>query len=471
MKGYTKIELYNLQTGQTEEHEDHNMVTNALAAFLQAAGMLDNHGCLSSDKVRVQPLWKMLLGGILLFDREIEENVDNLLPPEDIYMTGNGSYNYTHTGAVTELGNWNANESGIQEDGSLRLVWDFSTDQANGTIHCLCLTSAPGGFYGYGNHTSDTKYDATTVNNVTYESMFTGIEYSGQTMNHPMSNGYLYILYADMDHNSIFYVDKDSITYDSGNPSKHWSNTGEILINQYHIGISKIDIRETKIVDMLMDTYHITVPDEIKQWITNKQTCKFTILVDENCTPYILFVNNTAGTITKNEQCKILKIKDDYTTEVYTITNTSDIRLQPCFENSKFNNIYKGNLYTKGDGEYTYLMKINLSDSTDITQIGTADSNIHTTLIVGDNLFWATNGGYGRIVQNSLEKMNGRKAWGTKIIPIKGNPLLYLFSNTTQNTFGFYRCNQYLATINNLDEPVIKTASKTMKVTYTITFD
>ena len=28
---------------------------------------------------------------------------------------------------------------------------------------------------------------------------------------------------------------------------------------------------------------------------------------------------------------------------------------------------------------------------------------------------------------------------------------------------------RYLATINNLSEPVVKTASKTMKVTYTIT--
>jgi hypothetical protein len=30
---------------------------------------------------------------------------------------------------------------------------------------------------------------------------------------------------------------------------------------------------------------------------------------------------------------------------------------------------------------------------------------------------------------------------------------------------------RYLATINNLDEPVVKTASQTMKVTYTITFE
>ena len=31
--------------------------------------------------------------------------------------------------------------------------------------------------------------------------------------------------------------------------------------------------------------------------------------------------------------------------------------------------------------------------------------------------------------------------------------------------------DRYLATINNLAEPVVKTSSKTMKVTYTLTFE
>ena len=38
-----------------------------------------------------------------------------------------------------------------------------------------------------------------------------------------------------------------------------------------------------------------------------------------------------------------------------------------------------------------------------------------------------------------------------------------------RNIYSVMKDPRYLATINNLSEPVVKTASKTMKVTYTIT--
>ena len=40
---------------------------------------------------------------------------------------------------------------------------------------------------------------------------------------------------------------------------------------------------------------------------------------------------------------------------------------------------------------------------------------------------------------------------------------------STPNYLYVMKDPRYLATINNLSEPVVKTASKTMKVTYTIT--
>ena len=46
--------------------------------------------------------------------------------------------------------------------------------------------------------------------------------------------------------------------------------------------------------------------------------------------------------------------------------------------------------------------------------------------------------------------------------------MLYFVSAGSQTTIGFIMLLNYLATINNLPEPVTKTSDKTMKVTYII---
>ncbi len=52
--------------------------------------------------------------------------------------------------------------------------------------------------------------------------------------------------------------------------------------------------------------------------------------------------------------------------------------------------------------------------------------------------------------------------------PVLGDPMLYFVSAGNSTTAGFVILTNYLATINNLSEPVTKTADKTMKVTYII---
>ena len=43
--------------------------------------------------------------------------------------------------------------------------------------------------------------------------------------------------------------------------------------------------------------------------------------------------------------------------------------------------------------------------------------------------------------------------------------------NELETYYMLMKDDRYLATINNLAEPVVKTSSKTMKVTYTLTFE
>lgn len=47
-------------------------------------------------------------------------------------------------------------------------------------------------------------------------------------------------------------------------------------------------------------------------------------------------------------------------------------------------------------------------------------------------------------------------------------PLLQYFSGGISSTGGFCMLANYLATINNLSDPVYKTVDKTMKITYII---
>ena len=53
------------------------------------------------------------------------------------------------------------------------------------------------------------------------------------------------------------------------------------------------------------------------------------------------------------------------------------------------------------------------------------------------------------------------------------NRLTNLLVSDAQNnkSTALYKSQNYLATINNLAEPVVKTAEKTMKVTYVLSFD
>ena len=50
--------------------------------------------------------------------------------------------------------------------------------------------------------------------------------------------------------------------------------------------------------------------------------------------------------------------------------------------------------------------------------------------------------------------------------PVLNEPMLWYGSYGNYSTIGYFILSNYLATINNLSEPVTKTADKTMKVTY-----
>ena len=176
LRGHTKIELTDVNTGEVEIYEDDNMVTNALNSFFWSKGFFVNKYLAERDNNSSDEDWhyrgytpRQFTAGLLLFDQFIEEDPKNTVPPGGAVMVGRGS-DMAYTGDDKTLGSYNINESGrIYNNYGYKYIWDFSTNQGNGEIKSVCLTTMSGGIYGTGN-TSD--YPNFTVPNDAFKGGF-----------------------------------------------------------------------------------------------------------------------------------------------------------------------------------------------------------------------------------------------------------------------------------------------------------
>lgn len=148
LKGTTRIELTDVNTGEVETYQNSNMVTNALRDILKPLGLSKRPNRFLNEFV---PYYEHLLGGILCFDTEIPEDADNYYPPAKANLTGCAVYGEQNNTKNTVRGGFNQTESEVNlKDRYVKYVYDFATSQANGTIASVCLTHKNGGFTSYG---------------------------------------------------------------------------------------------------------------------------------------------------------------------------------------------------------------------------------------------------------------------------------------------------------------------------------
>lgn len=473
MKGHTTIELKDVNTGCVEVYEDDNMMTNALNVYLASGGMGSSDNGLGKDAVRNYPLWQSLIGGLLLFDSQLNEDVSNVVPSAGVTMTGNGAYGISNSSDVTELGSYNVSESGEQEDGSIKMVWDFSTAQANGTIACACLTSRYAGYCGYGNMSGNRRTDG-AVNGAGFSDFF-GQPFSSVNSEYTEDkNGWsINVLYADYAENSLYVLDSESMYYQNESAEKHWHSTGKIRINKYRYGISAVHIKETSGITMnnMIESYDITVPDAIVSYFTNYTSNRYRIHTNGNDV-YIVFCNN--DTVAPGENCFILHINAAMQATSYKIINTGSktfYAINACF----FVTSDKYAVFKMAQSPHN-LYKIKMNDNTDITEIEMMNSNWNDYCYMINDIIYSRTNSTVHLTDTKKNRdliLNGNSGFEQWMTPVYGNPLMMLVKvqrNTSVILYIKRNCG-YLATINNLEEPVVKTASKTMKVTYTITVD
>jgi hypothetical protein len=494
LKGHTKIELTDVNTGEVKVVEDDNIVTNAMAKMLESMPYCYyNVNCQNPFNSSL-PYIDRFCGGILLFRDSIEEDPDNWLLPAGNRMTGNGRINYASPNDVPEFGAFNGEESYWNEEtGERKYVYDFATSKANGTISCVALTNFLNGYWGLGNASG--KKENMSVEKVSYNSTDLTTSYfwnstiglpSGfscsNAMTHPVRSN---ILFADYDENCIYTFSYYSFYHDSSNSTKH--------IKYAPLKVSKVEFPFRSFspmfkfgsegINRIVKQIDIPVPSEISSMSTS-YTAYFDICRTDDAV-YLIFCN-FYGYVEANKDIYVWKIGYDLeTSEFFKMKNTTG---QTLSVGNSYCGAYQttyvedGYLICSANGNGR-IFKIKMSDPTDVTELENLAGHTSTSYFIkmGNNLI-ANCSHIGRsaiidLNDNKVYPVNGTWNFGNTdygrytLIPIRGkdNFLIKSRDNSMDSSSQIIYNPSFMSTINNLPEPVVKTSDLTMKITYTLT--
>ena len=465
LKGKSVIELTDVRTGQVEVYEDTNLVTEAVMDVLNTniMGMLYNNTTFngSSGDAWMLPIKKNIMGGILLYQNPLEERPDNIYAPMSNPLIGYASDDANNTEDVRR-GSRNLTESKVV-DGGFRFVWDFATSQANGTISAICLsnTLAGKGTQYANNYMVRLGYATCDRNKYSVESyrgnkrMYIEEGYrlemisyydSTQAVLMKYLDDYLHASLVERPLTRVVLTPEEETTIEIGHYPSYYSYSGggsldgteapynnnhNVIPYLYHgadgkwYGIARRDNQKYSYTSGNRD-YYTHASYEWFMDTVDEKGCKTQKIV----TPSGINEFYGLGMSGKWLMCYA-------GTRIYRIdtTNVANIELVPNITYASSNNltyIVDDDIVINGwyflDGE----PKLYLRETADASYVG-----------------WGRN-------QMSRYKTFGVREWMYRPGDYYVYKELYLYT-------------PYLATINNLAEPVIKTADKTMKITYTIT--
>ena len=476
LKGKTIIELTDVNTGKKEVHEDENMFTNALnEIFGVMPQLLDyekiyNANSFNSSNEGYYRLYQRLLGGILLFDKALPEDVNQIFAPTDANLVGCGVYDKQNNTSGTVRGNFNQTESELNiSQRYMKFVYDFTTSQANGEIASVCLTSQAGGYTTYGS--SDAVFNSANKNG--YELHRDFLQYTSSEKSTYLVGAKAVDATFDCNMTGVDYIialspEFDTVFYFSLLDDK----TGIKIVKR------KMYIKEFSLLDNvyqkkeLLETKDISIGSDFKN---NLYSATYNFDTSDNC---LYIVHSSNSSIASNGKIYIEKISlEDYTVETFIVTNTTstaltapNARIWKCFNGYVYGVPYNSSISA------TYRFKIN--NSADVKEIKTKDGDsitLYPKYCINGRVYCAngyviTEDGVALKTECKICDIITKNAEGyICITPVIGHEIFRHVSNVSDNyTSKFATIGNYLATINNLSQPVTKTADKTMKVTYVI---
>ena len=456
--GKTKIELYDVNKKIKKIVESENTFQKNILAHQFPMNPWLRQNPFNNNEWVNNPIVAMV-GGLLLFKDPIQ--VGSVYAPAGNVMVGNAANGIVNTGNPNELGSFNSAESSFGET-SFTQVFDFTTSQANGNIACACLTSKWGGYAGYGNSSLTAKTDRCDPDKYHENTTVQGIQMA--------ENGKGY----------TFSISEDVITV---NKYRLISTVGSVFHGGYTHTEHDVSGENDKI------TAYGTISDLVPHYIGNN---KFALMP----------VHNTGSGVVE-EKINIATGQSFYWWE-YDCTNDTitrksfvnssnetasfsywrDIASAPIFfrdGNVAIRNYAQNSIliFKTSTGELVYKTQVDryiyINMNSGLWNIGELTDGLYiaqaVTPLYGNNYYlidtvkrtekpinFCTNFGY---YQGSVQLVPTDYDGQGLSRFLKGDCSSKRPNYIAQNPF-------YLATINNLQSYVTKTASQTMKVTYTL---
>ena len=459
IKGQTTIELTDITTKQTEVFQKNNLVTNAVSdifSYNPSALLYPLQGGTTGMNREIFPIANTCYSGILLFEDFLVEDVKEYIPPVDNKIIGYASNDVNQTENANR-GSLNLSESTIIENG-YKYVWDFSTSQANGLISSLALTHYRAGKSYYGDsHSADNS--AILLNRMS------------QTLDSETMALYVCMVEAELT-NNVFtsIIPNADKTIDIVRVKEPLTSLG---LNDPIINISPQTLEKV--------TLNV---DEFYQGISTIQYPNFFDGEDGYWYGFIRH-SDTQKNKTKLNRLKIKKTDYSITIDHWELEGILIHNLGNYFRNNNgfltrsINSLlYKKFLYIfSSESEIIY--KINISNPVDVTSI---ELGFKSSYASGDNtrnyLYrWGEYiCGYDFVIDQK-DRVTKTAGYG---LPYIATPLIefgpfrlgyYVVTSYSSATLykTLYLHSPYLGTINNLATPILKTADKTMKITYILT--
>ncbi len=449
IKGHVQVDLHNHKTGLRDRIEGDNMITNAMNYVIPN---LIGAGISASE---IMPLCQRLLGGIMLFDGKLTEDKNNIFFPSEAHLVASAGRN-TNT-EYADRGSLNYAES-YETDTGFQSVWDFSTSQANGTIGSLALTMA------------ENQYNYSDPYNITWQR---GSIHNALNKNND-DRFNLYPLCYDSVRGYLYYYDltNSNLTtrYDSSERVTYYKMTFCVM-KQYI----------PSMVYGLSDSVNLrNVAEKVAEFsIERKNSINYSCLnLGYDGYAYII--------APMNETAEYWRVKtSDYDFE---LSDMKSINLKGCKLKQEWGKavIVKGYAFFAAE-DLKSIYIVNLSNSVDVTQATipeecTIDTRL-TALNNGGIKFGVklSDGRYcgafgypdGNIVLQGRKEKNEFKGHASRPTLITDNLMAYGDdgSDTSTSNYSSYgrQVINYLGSIFNLPQPIVKTAATSMKITYTLT--
>lgn len=422
LKGKTLIELKDVKTGNVERYEDENIITDAAQLYTSALSTMYSIDTLGNNANNYTPLWNSTFGGIKLFEKAIEEVASNWHIPSvgQNKIIGYASMD-TSDGSDNKRGSRNIEETIALENG-VQIVWDFATSEANGIISCVCLTSGEGGKYPYGSFTEG--------NSGIWKVSENGVGFDRNEKMFLTSSSNKLKKYG-------FYLDK--LPFDK--------NIGKGTLADEKNFTNQISPRTETGNDFLAYVYcsgNSSGDASVSIYKMDKSTGE---------TSTIELSLSDVQAAAKNTDYSNHRVIDGY---LYLEAYTRDAYYQVDLSNTS--NIKKINLPANTDEPAkSFIFRLPNGDlATNMAVFDPVNGNVE--ILPKTGLYYVySSGSYNKAFITSIEEIDGFAAFmvrdygGSMRVPVKPNPLM-------------------LHSINNLDTPVTKTADKTMKITYTLTY-